>query len=353
MQKRPPSASPAQSCPGRVRPGSQGGGEMRKLPRAPEKPHFLINHCCRTPGGQPGGYAVVGTQPWVRRATPGLRRSRSRRTPSLSVVRFSAPLATGPVLLSTPTSLPPSAQPPQAPRPVPLPHYIPSHHPGVQPHPPPQGTPAALRPEGSSFLPPRPGRVGMQHSPARPHASARRIAPLPRAQPPCAPRPLECRGLPNKARGAGRRAGAAYVAGGVTVKGARPETRPRPKPGRRGRCRRRPAAGQCAAARCLRGATAPQHPARGPSARSPAVHRPSPAGLLGRRPPASGPAVPPRSPAEAEPDGAAPPRSAPRPPPPPRPHGAPLRPPTCTGSATTAPGPTGRDPRALQLEGRP
>lgn len=201
----------------------------------------------------------------------------------------------------------------------------------------------------------------MQHSPAPPpHASARRIAPLPRAQPPCAPRPLECRGLPNKARGAGRPGrGRRPCWRGRRTKARGPSPRPPPEA--------RPAGGAVqappAARTMRRGPLLPgrhrpsTRPARGPAA-APAPRRCTGLTCWPPRPPSAalGPCRPaPRSrPGPTEPDGAAPPplrsaAAAARP----RPHGArALRPPTAP-AAPPGPGPTGRIAQALQLEGGP
>lgn len=63
---------------------AKGAVEIRRgVLRGAPKNHLLHEaYCCRTQGSRRGGYAVVGTQPWVgdqRQASGG---SRTRRTPS-------------------------------------------------------------------------------------------------------------------------------------------------------------------------------------------------------------------------------------------------------------------------------
>ncbi|DAA26557.1 TPA: hypothetical protein BOS_106 [Bos taurus] len=166
----------------------------------------------------------------------------------------------------------------------------------------------------------RPGYATLTR-PAPPPAPAA-LPPLPGPSHPAPPARSSAEASQTKRAGlAGRAGGGGHVGGGGEQRRAARARGPRPKPGRQGALyRRRPPPGQCAAARCSLGATAPQRaPPAAPLRRPlPGAAQASPAGLLGRRLQPLGPAVPRRDPAPARPSQTAPPRprSAPRPPPP-------------------------------------
>ncbi|XDB53416.1 hypothetical protein AB1E18_006937 [Capra hircus] len=168
------------------------------------------------------------------------------------------------------------------------------------------------------------GQAGLcnTHPPRPPTPAPAALPPFPGPSHPAPPARSSAEASRTKRAGlAGRAGGGGHVGGGGEQRRAARARGPRPKPGRQGALyRRRPPPGQCAAARCSPGATAPQRappavPLRRPL---PGGAQASPAGLLGRRPQPLGPAVPRRAPAPARPSQTAPPRprSAPRPPPP-------------------------------------
>ena len=100
VQKRPPSASPAQSCPGRVDRQPWGRGNGGGVTEIPEKPPSPPSPLLQNPGQPPGRlrrrrYTALG-----RRATPGLRRVPTSPAHLLLLPSTPSALAATPQLLA-------------------------------------------------------------------------------------------------------------------------------------------------------------------------------------------------------------------------------------------------------------